>query len=100
MISAMILPNGVEITGHAGAGPYGHDLVCAAVSGLIMALAAVFSEKNMVNTCDIKPGHALVTTFDPRCKYIDVIEAGLNALQRKYPKNISVFSCRQGDIRS
>lgn len=39
-----------EITGHAGSGPYGHDLVCAAVS------AVSFGAVNaVIKLCDIEP---------------------------------------------
>ncbi|MCP3025545.1 ribosomal-processing cysteine protease Prp [Halobacillus sp. A5] len=44
------LINGFEITGHAESGPYGHDLVCAAVSAV--SFGAVNS---LISLCDIEP---------------------------------------------
>ena len=35
MIIAAFKPDGFWIKGHAGAGPYGYDIVCAAVSSLV-----------------------------------------------------------------
>ena len=34
----------IEIDGHAGAGPYGHDVVCAAISALVQTLACSLEE--------------------------------------------------------
>ncbi|GGF06875.1 hypothetical protein GCM10010954_01670 [Halobacillus andaensis] len=42
--------SGFEISGHAESGPYGHDLVCAAVS------AVSFGAVNaIISLCDIEP---------------------------------------------
>lgn len=38
---------GVRIQGHAEAGPYGHDLVCAGVSALAIAIANGFCAQDL-----------------------------------------------------
>lgn len=37
----------LRVSGHAGSGPYGHDLVCAAVSGIVLGgINALEGEKD------------------------------------------------------
>lgn len=96
MIDVRILPNGVEISGHSGLAPAGQDLLCAAVSGLTYAIIAALDKKGQINTCEMRPGYALVTTFDHNNPYLDVAEAGLEYFARQYPGNIKYFSCREG----
>ena len=49
----------IEINGHAGSGPKGHDLVCAAVSAIITGGANALSNKNNYNI-ELESGHALI----------------------------------------
>ncbi len=55
MITAEILTAGdgficgFRLKGHAGAGPYGHDLVCAAVSGLAQSVIGALQDEAKVN---------------------------------------------------
>ena len=62
MITVKIQPDGLSVDGHAGAGTYGHDIVCASVSAitftLIYALSDV-SEESIDHSSDI-PGHVSV----------------------------------------
>ena len=39
------LPVGLKVKGHAESGPYGHDLVCAAVNEAIKTVERVSSEE-------------------------------------------------------
>ncbi len=89
----------VTVSGHAGAGEYGKDPVCAAVSALTLTLGANVAdlclqenaEKPALLTapgaaeiaCTPKPGMAEVTTlmFDTVCQ-------GFSLLQRLYPKQV------------
>jgi uncharacterized protein YsxB (DUF464 family) len=38
------LARGIRVEGHAGAGPYGEDIVCAAASALVQTAAAALEE--------------------------------------------------------
>ena len=92
--------NRVTITGHAGSGPEGHDLVCAATSSLVLTLAANVSYmeaqeavRNVIINLD--EGNAEVQCTAYR-RYKDSVEqifrsicVGFELLATKYPKNIS-----------
>lgn len=51
----------IEIIGHAGAGPPGHDLVCAAVSTLVQTLVNSLEELTYDKVkSEIQPGRAVI----------------------------------------
>ena len=59
MIEVLSQLDGLTITGHAGAGPPGHDLVCAAVSTLVQTLVSSIAELTDDNIeSDLRPGVA------------------------------------------
>lgn len=63
MIRAVYHPDELRltVTGHAGAGPKGHDLVCAAVSTLVLTLAAALHRAEIaLDTEDVASGDAEV----------------------------------------
>ena len=92
--------NRVTVKGHAGSGPEGHDLVCAAVSALVLTLAGNVSYmeaqeavRNVV--INLKEGDAEIQCTAYR-RYKDSVEqiyraicAGFELLATKYPGNIS-----------
>ena len=92
--------NRVTVEGHAGAGPEGHDLVCAAVSALALTLAGNVSymeSQDAVHGVILKleEGNAEIQCI-PYRRYRDSVEqifraicVGFELLATKYPKNIS-----------
>ena len=92
--------NRVAVEGHAGSGPEGHDLVCAAVSALALTLAGNVSYmqaqeavRNVV--IDLKEGNAEIQCTAYR-RYKASVEqiyraicVGFELLSTKYPENIS-----------
>ena len=92
--------NRVTVEGHAGSGPEGHDLVCAAVSALALTLAGNVSYmeaqeavRNVVIKLD--EGNAEIQCTAYR-RYRDSVEqiyraicVGFELLATKYPENIS-----------
>jgi uncharacterized protein YsxB (DUF464 family) len=92
--------NRVTVKGHAGSGPEGHDLVCAAASALALTLAGNVSYmeaqeavRNVV--IDLKEGYAEIQCT-PYRRYKDSVEqiyraicVGFELLETKYPDNIS-----------
>ena len=92
--------NRVTVEGHAGSGPEGHDLVCAAVSALALTLAgnvAYMETQEAVRNVitDLKEGNAQIQCT-PYRRYKDSVEqifraicVGFELLATKYPKNIS-----------
>ena len=91
--------NRVTIEGHAGSGPDGHDLVCAAVSALALTLAG-----NVSYMAAQEAVHGVITKLEEgnaeiQCtayrRYKDSVEqiyraicVGFELLSTKYPENI------------
>ena len=96
--------NRVTVKGHAGSGPEGHDLVCAAVSALALTLAgnvAYMESQEAVYSSIIKldEGDAEIQCT-PYRRYKASVEqvlrsicVGFELLATKYPGNIS-YVCR------
>lgn len=92
--------NRVTVKGHAGSGPEGHDLVCAAASALILTLAgnvAYMKAQDAVHDDIVKmvEGDAEIQCT-PYRRYKDSVEqifraicVGFELLNTKYPDNIS-----------
>jgi uncharacterized protein YsxB (DUF464 family) len=92
--------NRLTVNGHAGAGPEGHDLVCASVSALVLTLAgnvAYMESQEAVHgvTTNLEEGHAEIQCT-PYRRYKDSVEqifraicVGFELLATKYPENIS-----------
>ena len=92
--------NRVTVEGHAGAGPVGHDLVCASASTLALTLAGNVSymeSQDAVHGVIIKleEGNAEIQCI-PYRRYRDSVEqifraicVGFELLSTKYPENIS-----------
>ena len=92
--------NRVKIEGHAGSGPEGHDLVCAAVSALALTLAGNVSYMEAQEAV-----HGVIINLDegnaeiqctPYRRYKDSVEqifrsicVGFELLSTKYPNHIS-----------
>ena len=92
--------NRVTVKGHAGAGPEGHDLVCAAVSAIALTLAGNVSYmeaqeavRNVI--MNIEEGNVEIECL-PYNRYKQSVEqifraicVGFELLATKYPGNIS-----------
>jgi uncharacterized protein YsxB (DUF464 family) len=92
--------NRVTVTGHAGSGPEGHDLVCSAVSALALTLAGnvayMESQEAVWNVVTaLEEGNAEIQCTAYR-RYKESAEqifraicVGFELLATKYPENIS-----------
>lgn len=92
--------NRVTVEGHAGCGPEGHDLVCAAVSAIALTLAGNVSymetqEAVYGTIIKLEEGNAEIQCT-PYRRYKDstqqilrAICVGFELLATKYPENIS-----------
>ena len=92
--------NRVTVEGHAGAGPEGHDLVCASASALALTLAGNVSYMEAHEAV-----HSVIINLDsgnaeiqctPYRRYKDSVQqifraicVGFELLATKYPENIS-----------
>lgn len=98
MIHIVICPDIICITGHAGAGPPGHDLVCAAVSTLVQTF--VQSAEQLTDTqlhSDIAPGGAFVRyEGSPQMQLLaDSFFVGVQGVAEAYPQCVQVLDRRK-----
>lgn len=91
----------VKAKGHAGAGKYGQDIVCAAVSCLMQTLANEVEEAaraRLVALGAVAHGEGwMKVEVTPTCESCDMVEAwvelvqdGLDALAESYPENVEL----------
>lgn len=101
MISAVFISNGGRISGfsvggHSGMSEAGGDIVCAAVSAMVM-LAVNLAESGFGAPCRLerRDEEARISFFltggsDAGSTVLEGLRAELKALQAQYPFNISV----------
>lgn len=102
MVTACFAGTTLALQGHAGAAPHGQDLVCAAVSGLVYALAGRLTELEKEGALEQPPvirlasGDARISAI-PKGNYVaavqedfHLIQSGLSILQHYYPKQVEV----------
>ena len=102
MIRAVFSGTALELQGHAGAAPYGQDLVCAAVSALVYALAQRLTELESRGALE-KPPVIELSSGAARIEAaagedsggqlqedFRLIESGLKLLAHHYPEQIEV----------
>lgn len=90
---------GFEVEGHAEAGPYGHDLVCAAVSavttGAVNAVL-VMANKSMLSM-ENRNGYIMMD-INPGVQYevqviLQTLKISLLTIEGVHPENIEVKEC-------
>lgn len=96
----------LAVDGHAGAGPKGRDLVCAAVSALVEALAAWVRENPEGTVREsrvmLEEGYALIEAAAWKNKLpalterFGLVEYGLKKLAEQYPEFVT-FGDGQGE---
>lgn len=85
----------VEATGHAGAAPYGQDMVCCAVSVLMQTLEATGRRVGVVKS-SIAPGNATVQILPYPLQWmeaeqrVEAIVDGLREVARSYPQYVCI----------
>ena len=97
----MVRSNGPEwsilIEGHAGSGPYGHDLVCACISLLTTMIAqTLMDEKNVITRlCTMESGKAEFKFNIYNCmgikRSLNTIITGFELLSQEYPQYLVLF---------
>ena len=79
----------LEVIGHADYA-CGNDVVCAAVSALVEALAVYLEEyDNLAAETDLADGYAMITVSE-RSAAFDMAVCGLGAIAEKYPAYVSM----------
>ena len=86
----------MEISGHAGAGEYGHDLVCAAASILMLTLEEALERRRELFRPGVerRPGEAVISCMasagnEGRCRDImETVFTGYELLADSYPDSV------------
>lgn len=94
MIKVKVTKKNISILGHADYGVYGKDIVCAAVSSIVMCSVEAISSFD-INAVDIKESEGkleiiVVKTDDITQKLITNMINCLKEIEKKYPKNIQI----------
>ncbi len=80
-----------EVKGHAGSGPYGHDLVCSAVSGIILGGLNNLQDGDDHYKIEVKEGYVCLETLKEVSKHdqivLETIEKQIESVAVSYPKN-------------
>ena len=81
----------LRVSGHAGTAPYGEDLVCAAVTALVCALAKYVSEQEPSAYIHLQPGDAQIKAEgESLAPAFQTVLAGLRLLEKDYPEGVGV----------
>lgn len=71
----------LDISGHAGSDDYGHDLVCAIVSGIGTGLCNALDQLTGVEDIVLSEGHISIHIIQPDEKTEMILRTGLIQLQ-------------------
>ena len=88
----------LKLEGHAGSDVYGKDLVCAAVSALVLTLAEAVKDKPGAEVI-LKPGDSQIRCDQEAEAVFDCICKGFALLAEKYPEYVCYSrqnACRGG----
>lgn len=80
------------VQGHARYGPEGQDIVCAAASALVYALAETLRETGKLAGLDIRKGYAEVTGAGDCAGDFGLVRRGLALLAERYPQCVKMGS--------
>lgn len=86
----------IKISGHAGYGKAGEDIVCAGVSALAYALSTGLADVSHVNMADAESASMdYRATWEKKdnvwvWKIINAVENGLNWIANQYPENLKM----------
>ena len=92
MIRAVFDGTHVTVCGHAGHAPAGQDIVCAAVSALVYALAGRLRETGRLERFQSAPGYAEIAGTGDCAREFALVRCGLALLARQYPGRVEVGS--------
>ena len=94
MIKVKVTKKSISILGHANYDDYGKDIVCAAVSSIVLCSVEAISKFD-INAVDIKETKdkleiIINKTDDITKKLINNMLNCLKELEKKYPQNIQI----------
>ncbi|MGM9940530.1 MAG: ribosomal-processing cysteine protease Prp [Bulleidia sp.] len=71
----------ITVKGHAGSAEYGHDLVCAIVSGIVVGLCNALNQLTGEDNMTVREGHVSIQIEHPDDKTDLILETGLIQLK-------------------
>lgn len=81
----------LEVKGHAGSGPYGHDLVCSAISAITLGGLNNIADIETNYKCEVKTGYVYLEALKEVSMHdevvLETIEKQLESIAISYPKN-------------
>lgn len=80
----------VTVSGHAGYAPAGRDIVCAAVSALVYALAGYLEETGQAERVDIRRGFADIRGTEAGAQALALVRCGVEQLAQAYPGCVEI----------
>lgn len=88
----------IEVKGHANAGAYGQDIVCAGVSAVVLGgLANIVNEENYRYDIDEEKGYIHLDVVGKNSDHdkvvLETVVTGLKKIQDEYPKNVQINEC-------
>ena len=94
MIKIKVTDKAISILGHAEYDNFGKDIVCAAVSSVVMCSVEAIAQFD-INAVDIRQAEdkleiIIVKSDDTTQKLITNMLNCLNEIEKKYPKNIQI----------
>ena len=90
MIRAERAPGRIALRGHAGYGPRGADIVCAAASALVYALAGRLRETGRLERFQSAPGYAEIAGTGDCAREFALVRRGLEMLAERYPQCVEM----------
>lgn len=80
----------ITVSGHAGYAPAGQDIVCAAVSALMYALAGYLEETGQAARSDIRRGYADIEGAEGCGATFALVRCGMEQLAAAYPNCVEM----------
>lgn len=81
----------IEIKGHAGSGPYGHDLVCSAISAIVLGGLNNLQDGDDSYRSEVKEGYVYLEALKEVSEHdkivLETIEKQLESVASSCPKN-------------
>ena len=92
MIRVRCEPGRLTVSGHAGYAAAGQDIVCAAVSALVYALAGYLEEKGQAVRIAVRKGYADIQGAGDCGAAFAMARCGMSQLARAYPDCVEIGS--------